>query len=161
MDTILLKFFAYSFISILIISCDNKIETHLKRVDKKLFYNNNAYDWEVLQYIDNQNQYIIFKYDGDTLKSLRFIPNEDDIPMISQYEMKFPCDRIDTCFVRIQEQDTLYFFRQGKNRKEFIVGEYAYRYTTLQLTTREMDFYEIHADSLRRIRGNNLPRFIE
>ncbi len=89
------------------ISCDNKVETHLKRVDKKLFYNNNPYDWRVLQYIDNQNQYIIYKYDGDTLKSLRFIPNEDDIPMISQYEMKFPCDRMDTCFVSMQEQDTL------------------------------------------------------
>lgn len=145
----------------ILVSCENKLDGYLKRIDKKSFFKNDPSGWKNFQYIESMDQYMIFKYDGDTLKYLKFIPDENNIPVISQYEMKFPCGLLDTCFLRMQAKDTLFYFKENKDGKEFFVGEYAYRYTSTRMSTEEMDFYENHEDSLRRIKGNNLPKFLK
>jgi len=142
-------------------SCENKLDGYLKRLDKKSFFNNDPSGWKIFQYIESMDQYMIFKYDGDTLKYLRFIPDENNTPLISQYEMKFPCGSLDTCFLRMQSNDTLFYYKENKDRREFIAGEYAFRYTSTGMSIEEMHFYIDHEDSLRRIKGNNLPNFLK
>jgi hypothetical protein len=148
------------FLSLALMSCQDKVEGYLKSLDKKSLFNNNPEGWKIFQYIESMNQYMVFKYDGDTLKYMRFIPDENNLPIISDYEMKFPCGNLDTCFLRMQAMDTLFYYKQNELRKEFIIGEYAFWYTSTQMNKEERDFYEKHEDSLRSIKGNNLPNFI-
>ena len=58
--------------------------------------------------------------------------------------------------------DTLYSFRSKESDIEFIMGEYEFRRrgnmkTHPRLDSLEIIYYDLHRDSLRKIRGNNLP----
>ncbi len=58
--------------------------------------------------------------------------------------------------------DTLYSFRSRRNDVEFLVGEYEFRRwsgtrTHPRLSQDEQIYYDLHRDSLRKVRGNNLP----
>lgn len=61
----------------------------------------------------------------------------------------------------LSNNDTLHlsYFTDSANIKNptFIVGEYAFRYSYLKLSAGEQRYYELHYDSLRRVRGNDLP----
>jgi hypothetical protein len=59
----------------------------------------------------------------------------------------------------MSSQDTLFFYRESSTgEKSFVVGEYAYRFTNFEMDSTEANFYLNHTDSLRKVKGDNLPR---
>lgn len=59
--------------------------------------------------------------------------------------------------------DTCYFYKQkiDSTAKEFIVGKYCYMNMFSELNFGQSEYYNFHKDSLRIIRGNDLPELLE
>jgi hypothetical protein len=59
----------------------------------------------------------------------------------------------------LMDSDTVYFYKtdQRTGIKEFIIGEYPYKFMNGQLRIKEMDYYMLYKDSLDQIKGSNLP----
>jgi hypothetical protein len=148
-------------VSVILINCKSGWRTTLEKIDKRLLYNNNTNGWELTQEINEEwsTSYRISKNDNDTLKILEYsIGNKGEEVYLLQYLKAFRCNQLDTCYLEMNSQDTLFFYRQNGKVKIFEVGEYAYRFSRLKLDSVELSFYLAHEDSLRRIKGNNLPR---
>ncbi len=144
-------------------SCKQKWQIALEKVDRSLLYTNNPSGWELVQEIEQEwdINYTIKKIDNDTLKVLFFAignKEKDDKIFINGYAKTFRCNQTDTCYLKMTSQDTLFYYRQHSKEKIFEVGEYAYRFTYLKMDTVEINYYLEHEDSLRRVKGNNLPR---
>lgn len=152
------------FCAILLFSCTPPIETWQKELaefDKQTLYNNDASGWHLLQEIPTElnTEYTIEKIENDTLKILYFGVRTHGENYIIEYRKRFPCGEMDTCFIDIDpELDTLFYYKQNNGIKEFIVGEYSYRYIYQMFDAKEQEFFYLHVDSLRRVRGNNLPK---
>lgn len=61
-------------------------------------------------------------------------------------------------------EDTLYFYKWKELDVQFIQGEYEFRRwggtrTHPRLSYDEQIYYDLHKDSLRKVKGNNLPQF--
>jgi len=138
------------------LSCESKLDRYLKKVDSQALFNNNYKDWTINQEI-TEGEYSIYKYDGDTLKTLVFVLDNNDVPVINLYEMTFPCNKKDTCFVKMEGNDTLFYYSQNMGVKNFFVGEYVYRWYKSDMGD-EYDYYYLYEDSLRKVKGNNLPK---
>ena len=77
---------------------------------------------------------------------------------VNEYKKRYPCSGVDTCYLEMTSQDTLFYYREHNGEKIFEVGEYAYRFTKFKMDSTEANYYVKHMDSLRRVRGNNLPK---
>lgn len=77
---------------------------------------------------------------------------------IQRIRKRFSCE-YDTCHLEMDSKDTLYFYKENPSGiKDFVVGEYAYRFERLLLDSVELEIYLNKEDSLRKLRGNNLPK---
>ncbi len=150
----------FFFLCIAFFSCQKqqKWEDVLKSADSKLLYYNNTEHWELVRAEANtwDDQFTIKKIDGDTVKIMMFLQRKDKSLSIYTYKKRFPCG-VDTCYLEMSSQDTLFLYKKNNTNKVFQVGEYAYRFTTMRMDSIELDYYLKHEDSLRTIRGNNLP----
>ena len=154
------KILLFCFTSLLF-GCQAKWQKALKKVEKSKIYNNDYKKWELVQEFRNEfhTYYTLRKNDGDTLKIL-FLAEENNIGLVyvNGYRKKFKC-KIDTCNLEMTSQDTLFFYKQNTfGEKKFEVGEYAYRFTYFRMDSIEGNYYLKHEDSLRRVKGNNLPK---
>lgn len=142
-----------------LISCGEKWEKALKRMDDSSLHNNSPKDWSLVQEIKNEwdINYTIEKIDGDTLKTLFFVEGKDGSTFTSEYWKTYPCEK-DTCRLVMASNDTVYFYKEKDGAKTFYVGEYEYRYIHMLFTNDELDFYRLYEDSLKRVKGNDLPR---
>ena len=102
--------------------------------------------------------YQFIKQDGDTSKALQliYIPKEDRI--VFHLQRTF----YDSTHKHHLESntDTLFYYRSPLDNEyelEFITGKYQYLYSRLKLSEGQHCFFEMHKDSLRSIRGNDLP----
>jgi hypothetical protein len=140
--------------------CEEKWKRILGRIDQSLLYHNNYDGWKLVRE-DNSSKwdtkFTIEKNDNDTLKILFFLEAKDGSVMLNEYKKQFPCNVTDTCYLEMNSQDTLFFYGQRNGLKTFEVGEYAYRFTFMKMNKGEREYYLDHEDSLRRVRGNNLP----
>lgn len=145
-----------------LLSCKEKWHSTLEKVDQSLLYHNNYQEWELVQVIKNKwdTYYTIQKVDNDTLKIIFFLEGVKDGSIeVNVYKKQYRCNDMDTCFLEMHSQDTLFFYhRSGNGEKRFEVGEYAYRFTHFEMDSIEVNYYLKHADSLNRVRGDNLPK---
>jgi hypothetical protein len=143
-------------------SCKENWEKSLDKIDKSLLYKNNLHEWRLVQEINSKwdTNYTIEKNDSDTLKLLFYsVRTKDGSIEVDNYKLKYPCHGTDTCYLDMSSQDTLFFYsKNGAGEKSFILGEYAYRFTYFEMDSAEANFYLEHTDSLRRVKGDNLPK---
>lgn len=145
----------------LLLGCKERWQIALEKIDRSLLYHNDPLKWKLVREINNEwdNDYIIEKIDNDTLKILLFLEKKKDESIKPyEYKKKYPCNGTDTCYLEMTSQDTLFFYREHNNQKIFEVGEYAYLFTSFKMDSIEADYYLKHEDSLRRARGDNLPK---
>ena len=142
-------------------SCQEKWQVALKQIDPSLLYHNDHQNWRLVRETKNEwdNDYIIEKIDADTLKILLFLEGKKD-GSIKPYEYKkrYPCGDVDTCYLEMTSQDTLFFYREHNDKKIFEVGEYAYFFTFMKMDSSEANYYMKYGDSLRKVRGTNLRK---
>jgi hypothetical protein len=151
------------FLCIILFGCEQAWVEVLKKTDIKTRYGNNLRDWELTSVNETEweRDFILRKVDNDTLKILCFLEGKRDGSIsIYEYKKRYPCG-IDTCYLEMAGMDTSFFYRQRNSVKEFEVGEYAYRYMYFKMDTSEANAYRLAEDSLRRVRGNGLPRIVE
>lgn len=90
-----------------------------------------------------------------------FYCNENDTIFIPvHYYQRFIKDGWQHILSFDKSGDTLYHYKAelfGRMKKFFISGEYSYRYEFGEMNSDERMFFEQHKDSLKRIRGMNLP----
>lgn len=143
-------------------SCKEKWQSALEKVDQSLLYHNSHHGWKLVQEIENEwdTYYTIEKIDNDTLKVIYFLEGiKDGSIEVNRYQKQYRCNGNDTCYLDMTSQDTLFFYSQNNNgEKKFKVGEYAYRFTYFEMDSIEVNYYLKHEDSLRRVRGHNLPK---
>jgi hypothetical protein len=135
-------------------SCESITEKHLKKLNRKHLYHNDYLGWKLFQVTDD---YAVTKTDNDTLKTMRYTIDDNGTPQIYFYEEIFKCGT-DTCYLHMRDLDTLFFYSKTGNLRKFKVGEYAFRYMNLKLVDDEIKYYMLYEDSLRKVRGNNLPK---
>lgn len=130
----------------------------LSKINRDSLFQNSDDGWELSTKEEYPNSvlYNIRKKDSDTTKLLSFFKSESGLS-VKEYLKYYP-ENGDTCYLKMVSSDTLYFYRQRGDTKNFIVGEYGYRYTSMLLEDYELDYYLKHEDSLRRVRGSNLPK---
>ncbi len=147
--------------AMLVGGCQARWHLALENTSKELLHGNNVNDWVLWQRIKDEysTSYTISKTDNDTLKILDLIVgNQREDIFINRYVKSFRCNERDTCHLEMNAQDTIFFYRQNGRVKIFEVGEYTYRYHFFRLENTEIDFYRAHEDSLRKVKGNNLPK---
>jgi hypothetical protein len=131
----------------------------LSKINRDSLFQNDYEGWELSTKEEYPNSvlYNIRKKDADTTKVLSFFKSGSGLS-VKEYLKYYPEGNGDTCYLKMVSSDTLYFYRQNGGMKNFIVGEYGYRYTSMLLEDYELDYYLKHEDSLRQVRGNNLPK---
>ncbi len=144
----------------LFVSCKNDWESALAQYDKSLLYGNDHREWKLAQKIKSVwlTQYTVTKVDRDTLKVLFLSQGQDGKVWVSGYSKQYKLSDSDSAFLKMTSQDTLFFYRRHGDEKIFVVGEYAYRFTYFKMDSTEANYYLKHEDSLRQVRGNNLPK---
>lgn len=139
-------------------ACKEEWVSKFELLSEDSIYHNNFEGWKLSsteEYHDSK-LYNIKKMDGDTMKVLSFF-NDGKRSSTKEYLKYYPQDT-DTLFLKMKGVDTCYFYSKNLASKKFIVGEYCYRFEFLQLTDSEFEFYLTHSDSLRKVRGDGLPR---
>ena len=124
--------------------------------------------WTLNYYIDKDKStfYEISNKVADTLINFSFRHYKDNDKYIIEDYNKFYKNKKDNCFYSLQlKKDTLYYYKMrdlsSQLAKEFIVGKYYYQYIYNQLKLGQKRYFELHVDSLIKIRGNNLPKLPE
>ena len=142
--------------------CKEGWQKALEKIDRTLLYGNDYKDWKLVREIKNEwdTDYIVEKNDNDTLKILLFLEGKKDGSIRPyEYKKRYPCsNNTDTCYLEMTSQDTLFFYRKHNDEKLFEVGEYAYRFAYFKMDSTEANYYLKHEDSLKRVRGSNLPK---
>lgn len=142
--------------------CQSGWQKALQKIDKDSFYQNDYQGWELVRETRKEweTEYTVLKKDNDTLKVLFFFEGTKDGKInIGGYSKRYNCNGADTCFLRMYLRDTLFLYSENsKKEKTFEVGEYYYRFSYFKMDTAELNYYSKHEDSLRRVRGNNLPK---
>lgn len=158
-----LNFYVIFSFCLILMACESKWESSLRKVDGSPFSFNNYEGWELVQEIKNDDSFdfLLKKKDGDTLKSLLIYLSNNGEVYVNHYDKKFPCNDIDTCYLYFSSTDTLYYYSQRNKVKTFIKGEYAYRFMFMQLKISEKDYYLLYEDSLKKVIGTDLPRLPE
>ena len=147
--------------ALFLFSCKERWQKAIEKVDQSLLYRNDHRGWELVRE-DNSSQwdikYTLKKNDNDTSKVLFFLEGKDGSIEVNGYKKHYPCNAVDTCYLEMTSQDTLFFYREYNDKKIFKVGEYAYLFTYMKMDSSEANYYLKHEDSLKRIRGSNLPK---
>jgi hypothetical protein len=146
----------------LLVSCRNQWSQSFNKINGNLLYGNSHDNWELIQF-DNHSpwdkKYTLKKVDGDTTKILFFFEDKNGVAEITEYKKLYPCG-LDTCFLEMTGLDTLYFYKQQMSKRTFFIGEYAFLFSHFKMDTIDAAFYLKYEDSLRRIKGNNLPKLV-
>lgn len=152
---------------LLILGCDKYDQSYFEdRLERFMEDNRSTYsfsgkeNWEIYQVFegvrDNSFDFIFKCRDQDTLKSLGlYVFKEGNEVFIDTYIKNFPED--DFKVELVMKKDTFYCYKEKAGVKDFITGEYNYRFAHLDLVPDELNFYMVHKDSLGKIKGSNLP----
>jgi hypothetical protein len=142
-------------------SCSNEWEQVLMKMSNSERYSNSLDGWvlkQEIEYNELNTHYFITKTDGDTLKTLSFLAGgTDNWRSADRYVKEYPCGSTDTCHLILHENDTLYWYSESKGLKNFLSGEYMYRSERLLFDEDEQNYFEFFKDSLRKVKGNDLP----
>lgn len=140
--------------------CQNSWQRALDRADKSLLHGNDLRGWRLIQEINSTSvtYYTVQKIDADTLKVLFFNLAKDDKVRVSGFRKQYRLPNSDSAFLEMKSQDTLFFYSLENGKKVFYVGEYAYRFAHFEMDSVETNFYLRHEDSLRKVKGNGLPK---
>jgi hypothetical protein len=140
------------------ISCRKDWQVALDHADEVAIHSNTSDDWVLVETIKQKDHkiFLVKKIDSDTLKYL-YVVHSKEGNTFNRYIREFPCDRA-KCVLEMFRQDTLYYYSEMAGIRTFSAGEYQYRYEKLMLDSIELDYFQMHADSLRKVRGNLLPR---
>lgn len=162
------SYYLFLSLTLLMLGCSKYDENYFERKadqfvqDKRYTYSfSGNEDWELSSVFegvrDDSFDFILKSEDQDTLKSLSlYVFKETDEVFIDSYIKNYPKDSSKVELV--MKVDTFYCFKEVDGIKEFITGEYNYRYTNFEFAPGELDYYMVHKDSLGSIRGNRLPR---
>lgn len=117
-------------------------------------------NWEIYQIFegvrDNSLDFTFKCMDRDTLKSLSlYVSKETDEVFIDSYIKNYP--KNDFEIELVMKTDTFYCYKEKAGVKDFITGEYNYRFAHLDLAPEELNFYLVFKDSLGKIKGSSLP----
>lgn len=138
---------------------DDSLERFIE--DNRLTYGfSGKENWEIYQIFegirDNSLDFTFKCTDRDTLKSLSlFVSKETDEVFIDSYIKNYP--KNDFKVELVMKTDTFYCYQEKEGIKEFIIGEYNYRFTNFDLAPEELNYYIIYKDSLGKITGDQLP----
>jgi hypothetical protein len=115
--------------------------------------------WEfVMKGVTEDRESISFeKNNSDTLKHIIFSTSKNDAIDIIRYTKRYRKNST-FCFLRMDSKDTLVSYYVCSSDTIFQRGEYLNRFSELKLDTAERKFYLLHRDSLKIIRGDNLPK---
>jgi hypothetical protein len=141
-------------------SCMEPWRAAIEKVSLSPVFHIDAQGWELVQAQDARDYektYTLRKIDSDTTKIVLISEWYDDSVALIQYKKSFPCHTMDTCFLQMDSRDTLFYYRTHNGKLVFEVGEYAYKFTSMTLKSSQLDYYLENADSLRKVRGTNLP----
>ena len=150
-----------------VLGCNEYDESYFQdRLERFIEDNRSTYsfsgkeNWEIYQVFegvrDNSFDFIFNCRDQDTLKFLSlYVFKETDEVFIDSYNKNYLKD--DWQVELVMKVDTFYCFVEREGFKEFIAGEYNYRFSNFDLSPGELNFYMVHKDSLGRIKGNELP----
>jgi len=152
------------------------------KYDTALIYSLNYYNivtpllWKneqmLTQKVDNAFQtgdtyfggyYAYKKTINDTMSSLYFefyFNDKDTIFIPGHHYKRYISDNWQHILSFDRGGDTLYHYKAelfGSMKKFFISGEYSYKYEFCGMNSDERLYYEHHKDSLKRIKGMNLP----
>jgi hypothetical protein len=142
-------------------SCQNKEDELVGRIQPYV----DKDGWEELMpmySIDDMDHYQLTKQDGDTTKTLHIFHHPKPDTLIFQLHRMF--EDATHRYEIVSREDTLYYQRaplEDDRDWEFIMGEYFFSSYTFKpkyaLTDGQKCYYRLHADSLRKVRGSNLP----
>lgn len=143
------------------VSCRESWERALENANAVHLYGNSKAGWKLFQkskMSEDSWEYALSRFDGDTVRNLFLNTDDNGHVMSSEYKAAYPCGMSDTCFLSMNNGDTLYLYSKRGDVKTFVVGEYGYRFTYMQLKRAELDYYLTHEDSLLKVKGNGLRR---
>lgn len=131
-----------------------------KNLIKSLTYYVNSTGWKLvlLGNTDGKSSASFEMIEGDTLKHIIFSLDERESGVdVIRFTKSFE-NANGRHSLRLNSRDTLYYFTVTKrNDTLFSTGEYYYRFANFQMTKSESDYYVLHMDSLKKIKGDNLP----
>jgi len=142
-------------------SNDREIESHLINVQK--FNKSIPLDgWRLVRQYkdDNGKGYDLIREFGVENSQLCFHINERNKEYSIEYYIKSYRASPDEYTLEMHQTDTLYLYRShlnNPNNKVFIIGEYQYLYMHNKLSQGQREYFRAYSDSLRKVRGNNLP----
>lgn len=125
--------------------------------------------WEVYQYYfsDVEDYFALLSEQDDTSYYLRmFKSNLPDSILHRKFYLLFEKEytKTDTTYKLIMDTDTLCYFKYpvyDSSQKYFIVGKYYYLFSDPcemeRFTICQHSFFQVHLDSLVKIKGNELP----
>ncbi|AHM62931.1 hypothetical protein D770_23430 [Flammeovirgaceae bacterium 311] len=137
--------------------CNSKVQGLINRINNNVdkdgwkyvgpLYKGNEYDYHQLM-----------KEDGDTIKYLHLYHN----PKVDTILYRYVRTYTDSTHMYLigSDNDAFYIYREpneGDRELEFITGKYFYLYSTSRLTEGQSCYYKMYADSLKTIKGNDLP----
>lgn len=149
------------------VSCNSQTASNCGYLNiLKSFKIENCSEWSKnLEKPNNVDELIVEykKENGDSLWHLQIIVqfNEDEERVID--EKMFISVAQDSLMQRAQlisNKDTSFIYTttlDNKGELVFVVGKYEYMYTSMELNWGQRLYYEINRDSLKLIRGNDLP----
>jgi hypothetical protein len=153
-----IKFFMI--LIILFASCSKK-----KSFKEDLSNLSNKYDffdvrkWQIDSIIHDKfgTEYRIKRSLDDKLETAFFFVNNNDYRLYN-YQIKYESGSYNY-FIRIDDFDTAYFFKQDilTDSIIFLKGYYTYLYQQGYYSPGQLKYYFDHRDSLDNIRGHNLP----
>jgi hypothetical protein len=172
------KFFITLIILILLISCNDNddLEIDVPLLKAQEYYKIEIKSsWKsvlVLQQ-DNENLFLNSKYFGGFYNyekkqesRLYFLSfecywNENDTVFIPKdYYVRYTDSGFQHILLLGENQDTLFHYKAslfGELNKVFIRGKYYYQYKFGEFNTAQRVFFKNNIDSLKKIKGNNLP----
>lgn len=119
-------------------------------------------NWEIVEDLGQGNfkSYVLMQFKADTTHILHFMVEDTAVNLI-YHDIRFKDENFD--YYLSVKADTLYFYKENKidSTMVFLVGEYEYLYKRGRLTGKQHVYYRHHRDSLKSIRGNNLPELPE
>ena len=116
-------------------------------------------NWEIVEKTgqgSSTKSYVLMQFKPDTTHILHFMTENTELQLF-YHDIRFE-DKEYEYYLSIKS-DTLYFYKENKvdSTRIFIVGEYEYLSRNAKLTPKQRVYYRHHRDSLKSIRGNNLP----
>ncbi len=169
----MIKIAKLTMLILLITACNSdKLAIHLKNL-KELNNQIDTKGWEVKNHSKGlmSEDYALKKQVGDTLILLSFSYFEDienGLYKIDKYTKSYYSESF-YYEMELHNNDTLYFFRYrkdeiiykpvfylSKDKMEFVTGKYYYLRKSGKYNFGQMEYFELHKDSLTKIRGNSL-----